>query len=159
MAQGGAFVRLNLGPRFGGSGGFASLNLGVDWDENPVEPVLRGLSLAAAITWRGGCTGHALDQCRLGSVHVPSVLAARAMGRRVARRWFYISGLGCCPTHSRPSRSAMGKCRSYGRGHPAHVERVAAGVPMPSSVMARLAQRCGDLLSHRVDARLACPWG
>lgn len=67
MAQGGAFVRLNLGPRFGGSGGFASLNLGVDWDENPVEPVLRGLSVAAAITWRGAAQATRLTSVGWGA--------------------------------------------------------------------------------------------
>lgn len=52
MALGsGGFTVLNLGARFQGSGGFLPLNLGVDWDDNPVEPVVRGLSAAASLRW------------------------------------------------------------------------------------------------------------
>ncbi|OWQ59126.1 hypothetical protein CEE61_08180 [Stenotrophomonas maltophilia] len=64
MSGGGAFVRLNLGPRFSGAGGFTPLNLGVDWDENPVEPVVRGLSLAVSIAWREA--GQASCSTRVG---------------------------------------------------------------------------------------------
>jgi len=52
MARGSAeFTGLNLGSRFQGSGGFLPLNLGVDWDETPVEPVVRGLTTAASLRW------------------------------------------------------------------------------------------------------------
>ncbi|HCT26865.1 MAG TPA: hypothetical protein DIW85_11700 [Stenotrophomonas sp.] len=51
MVASGGFVGVNLGPKFQGSGGFVPLNLGVEWDENPVEPVIRGLSAAASLQW------------------------------------------------------------------------------------------------------------
>lgn len=52
MALGsGGFTGLNLGPKFQGNGGFLPLNLGVDWDDNAVEPVVRGLSVAASLRW------------------------------------------------------------------------------------------------------------
>lgn len=55
MALGsGGFTGLNLGPKFQGNGGFLPLNLGVDWDDNPVEPVVRGLSSAVSLRWGKG---------------------------------------------------------------------------------------------------------
>lgn len=52
----GNFVELNLGPLYVGSGAFLPLNLGVDWWEDepdPPDPVIRGLSRAVDLRWRG----------------------------------------------------------------------------------------------------------
>lgn len=51
MAAVGGYVGVNLGPMFLGGGGSVPLNLGVEWDDNPVEPVIRGLSAAASMQW------------------------------------------------------------------------------------------------------------
>lgn len=55
----GNFVELNLGPLHAGSRAFLPLNLGVDWWEDdpdppdPPDPVIRGLSRAVDLRWRG----------------------------------------------------------------------------------------------------------
>lgn len=53
----GRYVRLNLGPLFGGLGSHVPLNLGINWDDDgpdppdPPEPVERGLRTSAALPW------------------------------------------------------------------------------------------------------------
>ena len=42
---------LNLGPRSSGAGILVPLNLGVRWDSNPPEPVLRGVRASSALPW------------------------------------------------------------------------------------------------------------
>lgn len=47
----GNFARLNLGPLAPQSGGFCGLNLGVEWSDEPVEPVIRGIRRHAGLAW------------------------------------------------------------------------------------------------------------
>lgn len=50
VAPDGKFVGINLGS-LGAGGAFVSLNLGVEWDDAPVEPVIRGLSQSVGMPW------------------------------------------------------------------------------------------------------------
>lgn len=51
MAMPGDYVGLNLGPLFTGSGNRVGLNLGVPWNIEPPEPVLRGLRAGGSVRW------------------------------------------------------------------------------------------------------------
>ncbi len=52
-APAGNFAGINLGPLGGTAGGYVGLNLGVEWDDTPVEPVIRGIRYAAGLSWGG----------------------------------------------------------------------------------------------------------
>lgn len=44
-------LSINLGPRFAGTGDRVGLNLGVEWDDDLPEPVVRGIRRAVSFTW------------------------------------------------------------------------------------------------------------
>ncbi|MCU1092732.1 hypothetical protein JAK58_14550 [Stenotrophomonas maltophilia] len=77
MTVPGNLVGLNLGPRFAGAGSFVVLNLGVNWDDNAPEPVVRGMRRQVGLSWAGSATVRRLTSVRWGEAEL---LAATAAG-------------------------------------------------------------------------------
>jgi len=72
----GNFVGLNLGQRYTGTGHFVRLNLGTDWDDVPVEPVIRGLRMGAGLPWGSASGLSASTRVGWGASPLLSVTAA-----------------------------------------------------------------------------------
>lgn len=89
----GGVVSLNLGQRFVGDAGFLPINLGVDWDDVPVEPVVRGLRKAAGLLWRpAGAIGASArvgwgTSARLNAQAIPVWGNAASVGKAVVVGW------------------------------------------------------------------------
>ncbi|NWF33177.1 hypothetical protein HH110_08970 [Stenotrophomonas sp. SAM-B] len=89
----GNWVVLNLGPRYLGGGEVISLNLGTDWNDTPVEPVVRGLRTDAGLRW--GRTRATRGSVRVGwgasallSAHAaPGWGSAAAVERQAVLGW------------------------------------------------------------------------
>ncbi len=78
MANRGEFTGLNLGLLSVPQGQWVGLNLGVEWDVDPPEPVVRGLRSVTTVSWQG------------------------AAGRRVACRVDWSSGAALAPQYRMP---------------------------------------------------------
>lgn len=87
MAKPGAFASLNLGPKHLGSGAYLPLNLGVEWDDQPVEPVIRGIRQQSRLAWTRPDRRRTLSQIGWGGGASLTVQtsAAWALGERVGR--------------------------------------------------------------------------
>lgn len=97
----GNWVVLNLGPRYLGGGEVVSLNLGIDWNDTPVEPVVRGLRTSTSLPWgRPRATGASVrvgwGASALVSAHAaPGWGSAAAVERKASLSWGLTPLLKC----------------------------------------------------------------
>ncbi len=113
------YVALDLGPAFTAGGAFVGLNLGIGWDVDPPEPVIRGLRSSSMLPWQrsGGLRRIATVPWQAGE----AIGASAAVSWRPASYMGTGAGLawGLSPQLVRGLAfrwaSAMPACRASGR--------------------------------------------